>query len=278
MAKETIYIRILKTLVKSSKTNREILEDLDLKSFNQIGTPLTNLKDDGYIVQEFINSKSIDPKKQGPQTNTCNILKSDFNILKYLINDVYDVKNLSELMNSNYYQNLIPEIINHFNDELENQGLPLLTDLDRQNLKIYLKYSSTCLNFIFNPINYNKTFEKFEKLKKQNISESTIAGIAITKCIVGKAAFAKIMMEKMSKTQVNDAIDTLNNEVYKNYKVDMILRQFTTMDNLFNNITSPTFENDMKLAARNYIKELGQTTKNNTVKDTIKMLFDYNLM
>ncbi len=215
MAKETINIRILKSLIESPKTNAEILKDLKLRTYNQIGKQLNDLKTAGYVVQDSIDSKRIDPKKRGPRTNTYNMVKSDISTLAFLINSVYTTETLPRLMNSSYYQSMIPDVIDYFDQELVKQDYKL-TSREIADLKDYLKCSESCLTFILDPNMYKSKFTMYQRLSEYEKADTifildTLTAFAVDSQYNKSRRLSKPMIEK-EKASIKKQYDDVYNK------------------------------------------------------------------
>ncbi|AKB84517.1 hypothetical protein [Methanococcoides methylutens] len=140
MSSEQLGIKILKCLVTSPKTNRELLEDLcyDKTKFNAIDKPLKKLNYDG-----FVKSKKIDSSGPGAKP-TLNYLNPDLKTLAYLVNNVYDDESILDLMDSKYYHDRIQTIIDHLSASTNYE----LIIQDREFLGLVLKYSQTSLKLV----------------------------------------------------------------------------------------------------------------------------------
>ncbi|NPE27664.1 hypothetical protein HNV12_06710 [Methanococcoides sp. SA1] len=140
MSSKNHGINILKCLVQSPKINRDLLKSLgfDNKKFNVIDKPLKKLRDNGLVLSTKIDSTGPGAKP------TLNSLNTDINTLKYLVTNVYDNESVLDLMNSKYYHDMIPILIDYLcaNTHYE------LIGQDRKFLSLALKDSPLSLTTI----------------------------------------------------------------------------------------------------------------------------------
>ena len=104
-------------------------------------------------------------------------LKNQIDVLKLLFYGVYGEVPL-RLLKTEYYKNMIGEIIEFFDKELQKQNLGYLKDLDIKFLEIFLTYSVTCLHFILDSEKYSMKFKKYDNVLRIDNLHYLIEGYA----------------------------------------------------------------------------------------------------
>lgn len=88
-------------------------------------------------------------------------LNESIDTLRVIGNDI-SLNMLAKAMQLECYRNLIPEIIDLFDEKLKKQCEKSLSDLDREILSIHLKHTVSGLMFILNDSDYNASIFKNE--------------------------------------------------------------------------------------------------------------------
>lgn len=101
-----------------------------------------------------------DLTKQGMSLKYSYRIDGSIKALKTLVNNL-PMENIRELMEIQFYQKMIPDIIEHFEEELVRQNKTTLNALDKSNLSTFLKCSPSCLK-----LTLDNDYEKILKLEE----------------------------------------------------------------------------------------------------------------
>lgn len=185
------------------------------------------LKAIGYVEMENITST-------GHPNYQCRI-KPDLDSLHDFFYGFKPAPNIwHEFMQSPYYLDTIPSLCDHFNDQLQNEGMPVMTEIEREFLALILKYSETALDFVLieRPDKCKESFKKLEANTKQDsmsLLEMFKDGDRINTII--DAIFLPMKQLMTGKDEHRDR-DRLNKE---RNKVRIILKRVSTRPNTNSN-------------------------------------------
>lgn len=212
----------------------------------------------------FVTIRDMNEKDQyKKQVQIGYSLKNDSETLIFLLEHVYTNEDISDLMNSTYYQNMIPEIIDHFDTELQKQNLTPLTQFDRKQLTLYLKHTSSGLRFIFNPQRYEQAFNVFES--SENVKKQIIKDCSE---IVLKSLKVNGHRPNKMKQELDKASDHVLGRILEDCKNDALFRQFSYHDAFLIDVDQTSFNADMDIAVtnfNNYINDIATKIKKGKV-------------